>query len=500
MTIRLRAAAHARVIVVAAAATFAAAALVFACGSEDGGGAAECERAGCADGSANDVPSPPDAGVDAGDGAASTDGGGGDASDASDADADGSATCSGEAGTLDETFGEGGVLWLKYPGAQGEAVAVQADGRILIGGGFGSAAAAILRTDSKGTLDPTFGASGIVQLTPGTDSNVVFALALQPDGKVIAAGSAGFSNRDPDFFVARMHPDGTLDATFGAGGVILTDFGGRGDYAHSVAVLPDGRILASGLSELNAVASTSDFVVARYKTDGSLDETFGIAGRVQVDVRGTADSPGVMALAAGGKIAIAGGSGQTTSASTKSDLAVVRLDADGSLDPTFAAAGKLVTSLSLPGSHHAYSLVVDAAGRLVLAGGTGADFITARVTTAGALDTTFDTDGVVLADFAGRGDDALGVVAQSDGRVLVAGQSSDGSRTGLALARYGPTGAFDSNFGSAGQTLLVPLSADTSYGVSGAAATTCGVLVVGTWFYDLGAITRNAIGVARFRR
>lgn len=472
----------------------AAPGLVAACGSNDGAAPPTCSGAGCdagaPDSSAADAPSNMD----------------GEGTDAA-RDADAAPPVCGDAGapgTLDETFGDGGLVWLKYPGSAAYSVTTQTDGRVLLGGyTMGGARTAVVRLRRDGAVDTSFGTGGVAENTPGDFSMAVNGLAVQPDGRIVAVGTAGFASRPPDFLVLRYLPDGSLDSSFGIAGVVLTDFGGRDDYAHSVVVQPDGRILVGGLSELNAVGSTSDYALARYNGDGSPDTTFGIAGKVAVDVHGTGDSPGLIALGPGGKILVAGHSRETASPSGRSDVSVARLNADGSLDALFATGGKAVTSLG-PQTQTASGIAVDGVGRVVLAGMNGSDFGLFRMTPSGVLDTTLGMTGAVATDFDGRGDDARAIFLQTDAKVLVVGEGL-GSRpapdpdNALQLARYSPDGALDPTFGVAGKAIVRP-AATTSYGTNGAAATGCHVIVVGGWSYDQTTTARSAMGVARFNR
>jgi uncharacterized delta-60 repeat protein len=190
-------------------------------------------------------------------------------------------------GTLDKAFGVGGRVQTDFPGlaAVASSVVVQPDGKIVVAGGafplftfLGDFK--VVRYNSDGSLDSSFGEGGIVTTT-FPEGSYAFDVALQPDGKIIAAGTV-FVDFNPgessntDFALARYNPDGTPDATFGNGGQISTDFLGLEDDAFSVLIQPDGKIVAVGSA--NDPATFYDFAAVRYRSTGSLETTFGGGG------------------------------------------------------------------------------------------------------------------------------------------------------------------------------------------------------------------------------
>lgn len=160
---------------------------------------------------------------------------------------------------------------------------------------YGDGDFAVARFNLDGSLDNSFGAGGkvITDITGGEDMAV--AAALQPDGKIIAAGTR--SSLSQDFALVRYNPDGTLDSSFGTGGKVYTDFGGH-DIAFSLVLQPDGKIVATGVVDLSIIFVTpafrpnvelphAQFGLARYNSDGSLDSTFGAGGKITTDFFGT---------------------------------------------------------------------------------------------------------------------------------------------------------------------------------------------------------------------
>src|SRR5262249_54426305 len=195
-------------------------------------------------------------------------------------------------GTLDTTFGNGGRVRTDFPGlaAVPSSVVIQPDGKIVVAGGafplftfLGNFE--VVRYNPNGSLDRSFGSGGIVTTT-FPQGSYAFDVALQPDGKIVAAGTVFVDfipgeASDTDFALARYNTDGTPDATFGNGGQVSTDFLGMEDDAFSVLIQPDGKIVAVGSA--NNPATFYDFAVARYLSNGTIDTTFGVGGKVQTD-------------------------------------------------------------------------------------------------------------------------------------------------------------------------------------------------------------------------
>jgi uncharacterized delta-60 repeat protein len=210
-------------------------------------------------------------------------------------------------GALDATFGAGGIATVDFGGTEfGEAIARQADGRILVVG-RSAGGAVVARLRATGALDPDFGSGGRVTL-PGGGS--LGAVLVQPDRNIVVAGNASGSAM---MTVTRLKPDGSLDATFGSGGTTTVAFGSLANPLGGAARRPDGKIVIAGYTQ-----DGEDVAVARLNADGSLDATFGAAGKATVDF-GVATFGNAVALAPNGRIVVAG---QKTGSD---DFAVARL-------------------------------------------------------------------------------------------------------------------------------------------------------------------------------
>ena len=322
-------------------------------------------------------------------------------------------------GTLDTTFGSVGRVTTDFGGQDAAfAVAVQADGRIVTAGRSGGAFA-LARYNVDGSLDAAFGSGGKVVTDLGTTdpTSTIFDIAVQPDGKIVAAGTRGFD----DFALARYNPDGTLDSSFGTGGVVVTDFGPGFDGAGALELQIDGRIVVAGQAGVDD--GHKDFALARYLPDGTLDTAFGGTGLVTTDFSGAFDGASGLVVQPDGKIVAAGISGF-------SDVALARYNSDGSLDPTFGSGGRVVTELG--DFDVAFELVRQSDGKLVTAGERGGDFAVIRYNADGTLDGTFGAGGVTITDFGTPNDIAFGAAIEPDGGIVAAGQTSGD----FAVARY----------------------------------------------------------------
>ncbi|WP_238254220.1 beta strand repeat-containing protein, partial [Methylobacterium bullatum] len=337
----------------------------------------------------------------------------------------------------------------------GQSVTVQADGKIVVAGqGAGSDGQdfAVVRYNADGSLDTSFGTGGKI-LTPvgtGMSNDIGQSVKVQADGKIVVAGY-GVGNGD-DFAVVRYNTDGSLDTSFGTGGKILTPVGTgtSNDGGNSLTVQADGKIVVAGYGEGSETGT--DFAVVRYNADGSLDTSFGTGGTILTPVgTGTStDFGNSVTVQADGKIVVAG---YGTGFYSGTDFAMVRYNANGSLDTTFGSSGKILTPISMgPSADYAYSVTVQADGKIVVAGqgfsaGTSNDFAVVRYNADGSLDTGFGTGGKILTSVGTGSDTGQSVTVQADGKIVVAGYGQ-GSGTGydFAVVRYNADGSLDTSF------------------------------------------------------
>ncbi|HEX3831482.1 MAG TPA: delta-60 repeat domain-containing protein [Solirubrobacteraceae bacterium] len=356
-------------------------------------------------------------------------------------------------GDLDPAYGTGGKTTVSFAADDlAFASALQSDGSLITVGstsGAGGHDMAVSRLTPSGAPDPAFGSGGKVTIDFAGGDDTAFAVALAPDGTIIVAGQTSGGAGGSQFAIARLTAGGALDPSFGTGGEATVDFGGTKDGATGAFVTSTGQIVLTGFTDPGGAGD--DFAAARLNADGSLDATFGNAGRTTVDFGGN-DSGEAAALTPAGQIIISG----DTSASGGGDFAVTRLTAAGALDTSFGTGGKAVVDFGGDDSANAVALQSD--GGIVLAGQTtagtgGGDFAVARLTAAGALDTSFGTSGKTLVDFSGT-DRGFGVALAPDGGAVVVGASAITGAGTYAIAHLTVAGALDPAFGTGGKATV----------------------------------------------
>ena len=371
-------------------------------------------------------------------------------------------------GELDPGFNSGGLVMTDLTDFdEGLSLAIQRDGKLLVGGEVGIDAdydidMAVVRYNLDGSLDTSFGVFGWARTDLDEWNDSASDITLQPDGKILQSGSS----RD-DFALVRYNRDGSLDDTFGNEGWVRTDFLGFGDESKAVAVQPDGRILVAGYATKKTVDNTYDydFALVRYLADGSLDTSFGEDGKVTTDLTGDQDRAQALVIQPDGKIILVGPAKHSP---FLHDFAVVRYNTDGSLDASFGVGGHVFTDFQ-GGHDFAYAVVLQSDGRIFVAGAATIDnqedFALARYTSSGLPDTTFSSDGRVTMSFGAGDDDAYDAVLQPNGKIIVAGYAYNGSNDDFALVRYLANGSLDTGFGSGG-SLVTDFVGGTDYGLA----------------------------------
>ncbi|HEV8484199.1 MAG TPA: delta-60 repeat domain-containing protein [Blastocatellia bacterium] len=341
---------------------------------------------------------------------------------------------------------------------QGSALAIQPDGKLIEVGSVANATTdiAMARFNTDGTLDFSFGSGGIVMTDINGTDNSAAAVALQPDGRIVVAGSArdGSNNQSLDFALTRYNADGSLDPSFGVSGKVRTDLTGRADVATSLAIMSGGRLLVGGQTFDATNGGSNDAVLVAYTQGGSLDTTFGTGGKVINDVAGFAERINCLAIQADGKIA-AGGFANLSAGESSQTFALLRYNPNGTPDQSFGTGGKVTTMFS--GQEEARAIAILTNGKIVLAGSTFAnqgDFAVARYNSDGSLDTAFGVGGKVTTDFTGNIDVGRAISLQADNKIIAGGwtaRSNDSNTRDFALARYSADGSLDNSFGTAGK-------------------------------------------------
>jgi uncharacterized delta-60 repeat protein len=317
---------------------------------------------------------------------------------------------------------------------------------------------------SSGTLDVSFGSGGALRSNFGGTYDWAYATAIQPDGKILAAGVSD-ARGTYDFALARYTSAQDLDPTFGQGGVVLTDFGHSYDWAYALALQPDGNIVVAGVSD---VSGSKDFALARFSPNGALDRSFGEGGLVTGRLRSlTADIIHGLVIQPDGRIVVAGVTFEDVlTLRPHGDFMLARYNADGSDDLSFGIGGVMTTDFSDGSYDEPYAVVLQPDRRIVLAGYTnsgggpgvlfGADQLAlARYLPNGLLDSSFGDGGKVVFDGGSLDERILALALAPDGSLLAGGYVNGEKRSDLLLARLRPDGTLSGGFGNTGRGLSV---------------------------------------------
>jgi uncharacterized delta-60 repeat protein len=329
---------------------------------------------------------------------------------------------------------------------EGYDVAIQGDGKIVVSGisydnssgSGGKPDFAVVRYNSDGTTDSSFGTNGNVITTIGSEKNVGYSLTIQSDGKILVAGYS--MDVTSKVALLRYNTDGSLDSSFDGDGKVTTQVGSVDDVGFSVSVQPDGKILVAGYS---SNGSDYDFALVRYNAKGSLDSNFDEDGKVTNAIGSGDDLSFSSAIQADGKILVAGRSFN----GSDYDFALIRYNTNGSLDSSFERNGIVTTpigsSQDLP-----WSVTTQSNGKIVVAGeydnGSDYDFAMVRYNTNGSLDSSFEGDGIVTTDFSGANNAAQSVTIAADGKIILAGTAYT-TQSVFAIARYNGDAALPIN-------------------------------------------------------
>jgi uncharacterized delta-60 repeat protein len=327
-------------------------------------------------------------------------------------------------GSPDASFGGGtGMVTTQFGHGNAQATAVviqQTTGKIVVAGFqsrfYGRFALAVYNPD--GTLDTTFSHDGKLTLDFG-DNAEANAVAVLPNNDIVVAGYAANVSTGLDYALVRYTDKGKLDHSFGTGGIVTTDFFGSDDEIRGMAIQPNGKLVVAGLTE----KGISEFSVARYNVNGTLDQSFGVSGaQFTAFETNPYDQAEAVRVGSGGRIIVAGSARKNVS-SAKTKIAVARYTSSGALDTSFSTDGKVTTSIG--SDVYGYGMGIEPAGGIVVAGTVGThpphfDMAVVRYTPAGVLDSGFGTGGIVRTDL-GADERAYGMRVQGDGRIVVVG-------------------------------------------------------------------------------
>ena len=357
-------------------------------------------------------------------------------------------------GAPDATFGSGLGKVITPIGSSTDvaySLALQPDGMILVAGACFNGADydfCLARYLANGALDTNFNGIGKIITAIGNGNDGAYSVALQPDGKIVVAGSC-LNGNTYDFCLARYFASGTLDVSFNGTGKVITAIGSGNAAAYSVALQPDGKIVVAGRC---SNGTNTDFCLARYLASGALDVSLNSTGTVITTIGSGGDVARGVALQPDGKIVLAG----YCSNGTSSDFCLARYLASGTLDVSFNGSGTVITPIGV-GDDYAISLALQPDGKIIVAGvcsnGANSDFCLARYLANGTFDTSFNSTGKVITPIGSSDDYGYSVALQPDGKIVVAGYCVSGANLDFCLARYLANGTLDMSFGSTGKVI-----------------------------------------------
>ncbi len=334
-------------------------------------------------------------------------------------------------GTIDSTFADNGIATANVGPVndKGTSLALQNDGKILLAGNYGwnfYNDPAIVRFNSNGTIDSTFGDNGYSRFIISNQYDEFNDIALQNDGKIVVGGRTWLNN-SYNFLIARILPSGAIDSSFGVNGMVVTDFLNSNDCIHSLLIQSDGRILVSGNTEPGA----SYFAAARYFSNGTPDPSFGIGGKLFIGTGSRYDVSYGMSLTADSSIILAGshGSGNIY------NYQVAKLTKFGVLDSTFGTDGIKLIPVTVP-ADHLKDVLVQKDGKIVAAGMADGDALILRLTANGALDNSFGNQGIYIGNNGGSEGRLNAITQLADSSIIACGYTKPGNNFDVFLVKF----------------------------------------------------------------
>ncbi len=354
-------------------------------------------------------------------------------------------------GSLDSTFGTNGMVTLDINSGSSDYstdIVVQADEKILV---FGTAADnfIVTRHNINGDPDSTFGINGIATIDIGGSETPV-KFGLQSDEKIIIMGTA-YIGSDLNLVLARLKTDGSIDSTFGTNGVVTSTFGYESYGFNDLQIQQDNKIVVSGTVANYSTPELYNVIVLRYTENGNPDNSFGTNGSATIDFNSNYNEKGYVALQSNGKLIVL----TNTYNSGIVKAALARLNSNGILDNSFGTNGKIILN-SISGNDYWNCIVTQSDDKIIIGGksndGNNNVFALMRLTQAGMLDNTFSGTGIVTTSFANNNASGNDCTIQTDGKILLAGYLEDiNFNYSFAIARFDTSGNLDTTFDSDGK-------------------------------------------------
>ena len=359
-------------------------------------------------------------------------------------------------GSLDASFGSGGVAAYEVQGNdEARAIALQSDGKIVVGG-FAQGDFGILRLNADGSLDSSFGTGGEVIINDD-DAYNARDLAIQPDGKILVSGNGWASSPgNQDFAIWRLNSNGTIDTSFGSSGKVVTALQGGGSTgaAHEVFLQSDGKIV---VEEKWSDGSNWNIGARRYNTSGSLDTSFGSSGYLDT---GFDDNNGQLLLNADDSFVVVSEIGD--------DFGIRKYTANGGLDTSFGTSG--TTTVDMGGLDQGFNVATQSDGKYLISGESDGFMAVARINADGSLDTTFGNSGTIVTtvvsdnvnsegDISVNADDTFQVIATQD-----AGGTDD-----VVIVKFNADGSLSNSFDDGGAGIVSTLDGNPTFVEGGSA-------------------------------
>lgn len=359
-----------------------------------------------------------------------------------------------QSGQLDPSFASDGILLMDLDGGTDTPydIVVQPDGKILVAGvgSFSGFDFAVVRLLEDGGVDTSFAENGVFHYENSNGSDLLYDLELLEDGSILLAGSYSQGPGNTDFFILKITGDGEIDTAFGEEGLAIIPIGDALDYAREMTITEHGKIAVCGYSNISGSSSKLD-VLLLLNADGTLDSDFGEEGIFIWNDIGIPTRMFSITLAPDGHFLVSG----VANTGGTDRIAVYKVLADGSsLDTTFGTNGEILAPVQGEG----HSIQVHPNGNILVAGSSGnavgeGDLLILAYDQAGNPNTNFGTDGMFLADVQAQ-DEGTDMVIQSDGKIIIVGESGEGVFGGIpphfSTARCDADGILDMTWGGTG--------------------------------------------------
>jgi uncharacterized delta-60 repeat protein len=394
--------------------------------------------------------------------------------------------CRAQAPIRDLTFGNAGVVTTPFnvTYSYGHSVIQQSNGKIIAAGSQGPQYVEnmfVVRYNTDGTIDTSFGVAGfLVDSLTSVNGTLILSMAEQHDGKIVAAGRFDVSTIPEDIFIIRFDSSGIVDPTFGHNGRIIADYQGHEGFVSTIKIQPDGKLVLAGAAT-DTINYDDDIMLMRFNSDGSPDTTFGMNGVATADYNSSYEWANSMILQQDGKIVIAGIS---DGGSSQIDALIARFLPDGSKDLSFHSGGHYLFDNNVGDDDGFATVAINQDGKII-AGGISYDTngdqngLIIQLDTSGNPDPTFHSNGILIKNYSGEENEVDCIVIQPDGKIMTVGYKGYSSYD-ILLSRYLSNGSSDPTFGGSGY-IVDTISPDDDIAYSAIFQSDQKIVITGTY-------------------